>query len=55
MLNGDIKEASSVFWSGGITRTQEIFHMFWGKDLYYHYQSGICLMWGLIITILSRH
>jgi len=21
--NGDIKEASSVFWSGGITRTQE--------------------------------
>jgi hypothetical protein len=55
MQNGDIKEASSVFWSGGITRTQEIFHMFWGKDLYYHYQSGICLMWGLIITILSRH
>jgi hypothetical protein len=28
MQNGDIKEASSVFWSGGITRTQEIFHMF---------------------------
>jgi hypothetical protein len=26
--NGDIKEASSVFWSGGITRTQEICHTF---------------------------
>jgi hypothetical protein len=26
--NGDIEEASSVFWSGGITRTQEIFHTF---------------------------
>jgi hypothetical protein len=25
--NGDIKEASSVFWSGGITRTQENCHM----------------------------
>jgi hypothetical protein len=24
--NGDIKEASFVFWSGGITRTQENFH-----------------------------
>ena len=27
MQNGDIKKASSVFWSGGITRTQEIFLM----------------------------
>jgi hypothetical protein len=26
--NGDIEEASSVFWSGGITRTKEIFHTF---------------------------
>jgi hypothetical protein len=26
--NGDIKEASSVFWSGEITRTQEIYHTF---------------------------
>jgi hypothetical protein len=24
--NGEIKEASFVFWSGGITRTQEICH-----------------------------
>ena len=38
-----------------ITRTQEICHMFWGKDLYHRYQSGICLMRGSIITILSRH
>ena len=30
--NGDNKEASFVFWSGGITRTQEICHMFSGKD-----------------------
>jgi len=51
MQNGDIKKAYSVFWSGGITRTQEICHTFWGKDLYYRYQSGICLMWGSIITI----
>jgi hypothetical protein len=28
MQNGDIKEASSVFWSGEITRTQEIYHTF---------------------------
>jgi hypothetical protein len=42
--NGDIKEASSVFWSGGITGTQEICHTFLGKDLYYRHQSGICLM-----------
>ena len=28
MVNGDIKEISSVFWSGEITRTQEIFYMF---------------------------
>jgi hypothetical protein len=26
--NGDIEKASSVFSSGGITRTQEIFHTF---------------------------
>jgi hypothetical protein len=55
MQNGDIKETSSVFWLGGITRTQEICHTFWGKDLYHRYQSGICLMRGSIITILSRH
>jgi len=53
--NGDIKEASSIFCSGGITRTQEICHTFWGKDLYYRHQSGICLMRGLIITIFFRH
>jgi hypothetical protein len=28
MQNGDIKEAFSVFWSGEITRTQEIYHTF---------------------------
>ena len=53
--NGDIKEASSVFWSGGITRTQENCYTAWGKDLYYRHQSGICLMRGSIITIISRH
>jgi hypothetical protein len=55
MQNGDIKEASSIFWLGGITRTQEICRTFWEKDLYHRYQSGICLIWGSIITILSRH
>jgi hypothetical protein len=55
MQNGEIKEASSVFWSGEITRTQEIDHTFWGKDLYYRYQSGIYLKRGSIIKILSRH
>jgi hypothetical protein len=53
--NRDIKEASSVFWSGGITRTQENYYTAWGKDLYYRHQSGICLMRGSIITIISRH
>jgi len=53
--NGDIKEASSVFWWGGITRTQENCHTIWGKDLYYRHQSGICLMRGSIITIFFRH
>jgi hypothetical protein len=53
--NGDIKEASSVFWSEGLQRTQENCHTAWGKDLYYHHQSSICLMRGLIITIFSRH
>jgi hypothetical protein len=48
--NGDIKEASSVFWPGGITRTQENCHTAWGKDLYYRHQSGICLMRGSIIV-----
>ena len=28
MQNGDIKEASSIFWLGGITRTQEICRTF---------------------------
>jgi hypothetical protein len=28
MQNEDIKEASSVFWSREITRTQEIYHTF---------------------------
>jgi len=53
--NGDIKEASSVFWSGGITRTQENCRTVWGKDLYCRHQSGIRLMLGSIIWILSRH
>jgi hypothetical protein len=53
--NGDIKEASSVFWSRGITRTQENCHTAWGKDLYYRHQSGIGLIRGSIITILSGH
>ena len=53
--NGDIKEASSVFWSRGITRTQENCRTVWGKDLYCRHQSGIRLMLGSIISIFSRH
>jgi len=53
--NGDIKEASSVFWSGGITRPQENCRTDWGKDLYCRHQSGIRLMLGSIIWIFSRH
>jgi hypothetical protein len=55
MQNEDIKVASFVFWSGGITRTQEICHTCWGKELYYRHQSGICLMRGSIIMIFSWH
>jgi hypothetical protein len=29
MQDGDIKETSSVFWSGEITRTQEIYKRIW--------------------------
>jgi len=39
--NRDIKEASSIFWSRGITRTQENCCTVWGKDLYCRHQSGI--------------
>jgi hypothetical protein len=53
--NGDIKEASSVFWSRGITRTQENCCTVWGKDLYCLHQSGIQLMLGSVISIFSRH
>ena len=53
--NGDIKEASSVFWSRGITRTQENCCTVWGKGLYCRHQSGIRLMLGSIISIFSRH
>ena len=53
--NGDIKDVSSVFWSGGITRTQENCRTVWGKDLYCRHQSGIRLMLGSIISIFSRH
>ena len=53
--NGDIKEASSVFWSRGITRTQENCRTVWGKDLYCRHQSGIRLMLGSMISIFSRH
>jgi len=53
--NRDIKEASSVFWWRGITRTQENCCTVWGKDLYCRHQSGIRLMLGSIILIFSRH
>jgi len=52
--HGDIKKTSSIFWSRGITRTQENSRTVWGKDLYCCNKSGTFLMLGYLISTLAR-